>query len=649
MVTAAALYTHYFAATVVLAQDIALAVLVVADVGALLAAPFWSSRVRAQQAAPLRPHPEKVQRHQIEQGELVAPLRSRFRTLAPLALAQLAVALLYLPWLPVMTGQFSQWPAISEFYTLPALVARLFPIFSLGLSAAAVSSLVMLAFAVVLTAGVLPLAGRRDREGVVILLCWLCVPVLTMFALSLRRPLYNPKFLLVAAPAFCLMLGRGLRWLWDMLAGRRARWLGRALAAGALAVLIAGMLASLRAYYGDARFARDNYRAVAQTIQALARPGDAIILNAPGQVDVFGYYNKTTLPVYPLPRQRPLDEQATLAALGELAATSARLWVVYYGDQQADPQRLIESWLDAHSFKASDRWYGNTRLALYALPSATAGEMQPLDLRFGPSIRLVGYRLGAGQVAAGDITPLTLYWQASSVLAERYQVFVHVIDQSTLLWGQRDSEPGSGLRPTTTWQPGELIQDNYGLPVLPGTPPGQYQIEVGLYRADSGQRLPVTDAAGRPLGDRLLLGPLTVVRPVVPPQAAELGMQHESAAAFGALHLLGYNLGRLGSDAATSAFSASDVLHLALFWRLPSQPLLDLAVSVQVVDSRGQAVRQAQGQLSGAGGQAGDVVRDQYQIPLSGIVPGQYRLVVAIQDSAGRSLGQETLTRIDIK
>ena len=49
---------------------------------------------------------------------------------------------------------------------------------------------------------------------------------------------------------------------------------------------------------------RDDYRGIARTISAAGRPGDAIVLNAPGQIDIFSYYFKGDAPVC-LPRQRP--------------------------------------------------------------------------------------------------------------------------------------------------------------------------------------------------------------------------------------------------------------------------------------------------------------------------------------------------------
>ena len=695
--TTAALYSHYFAATVVLAQDVAVALIALRL--------LWQLRGTASAGAAA--------------GLSTQPWLRSF--ILPLIVAQIVVALQYLPWLPVMSGQFSNWPAISEFYNLPVLVSRLFPIFSLGLSIEpAAVALLLIIFAILLILGLLPFPRSRhpqldeatvhapgtmpglqamapypqEREsgmggnapdalsdsesastsltddstagffsgagGVLLVFCWLAIPVLTMFLLSLRRPLYNPKFLLVAVPAFSLLLGRGVAWLaalprWASTsagAGRVLRGAGAVLAAVALAVLTFGSVRSLNAYYNDPHYARDNYRGIVQTIEAGARTGDAIILNAPGQSDIFGYYYDGSLPVIPLPRQRPLNEQATLAELSSIADQNGRLWVVYYGDQQADPRRLMESWLDRQAFKASDRWYSNARLALYALPTDQAAALQPLNDQLGPNIRLQGYQLDSDGVAAGDIVPLTLSWQANSPLIERYTVFAHIIDKQNTLWGQRDSEPASGLRPTTTWQPGETIQDKYGLPILPGTPPGEYQIEIGMYRPDTGQRLQITDSTGKPLGDHILVGPLKVARPVSPPTADNLDMQHASTATPAGLRLLGYNLSRLGQEPGPAEFGANDLLSLTLFWRAASAHG-DLSMNVQIVDSKGQVVRNWEGRPAGdystADWTTGEVVRDQRRLALGGLPAGQYRLQVVVLDEAGSAGGQADLGTITIK
>ena len=150
-------------------------------------------------------------------------------------------------------------------------------------------------------------------------------------------------------------------------------------------------------------------------------------------------------------------------------------------------------------------------------PGASAGEIEhPLDLRLGPSIRLVGYDLAQEEVAPGDALELTLYWQTDQPLTARYKVFTHLLGEvynagaGNFIWGQVDSEPAGGQAPTTTWTPGEIVADRYTLPVAADAPPGQYALEIGLYGLVNGERLPVSAADGQPLGDAVKLATITV-------------------------------------------------------------------------------------------------------------------------------------------
>jgi len=71
-------------------------------------------------------------------------------------------------------------------------------------------------------------------------------------------------------------------------------------------------------------------------------------------------------------------------------------------------------------------------------------------------------------------------------------VFVHIVDSdSGEFVGQVDRVPLDGLRPTAGWRAGEVLMDEYAIPLPPDLPPGTYQINIGLYDPDTGQRLPV--------------------------------------------------------------------------------------------------------------------------------------------------------------
>jgi hypothetical protein len=65
-----------------------------------------------------------------------------------------------------------------------------------------------------------------------------------------------------------------------------------------------------------------------------------------------------------------------------------------------------------------------------------------------------------------------------------------------------------GFYPTSRWETGELIRDQYDLPIPLDAPEGAYHVEVGLYQSQTGERLPV----GGPHADRVVLDEI-VIRP----------------------------------------------------------------------------------------------------------------------------------------
>ena len=133
--------------------------------------------------------------------------------------------------------------------------------------------------------------------------------------------------------------------------------------------------------------------------------------------------------------------------------------------------------------------------------------------RLGEAIRLLGYDLSAKRWQPGETVSVTVYWQAEAILNTRYVVFVHVLDGQGQIVVQQDAMPVANTRPTTGWLPGEVVVDRYALALPPALPSGTYGLEVGLYEAGRGVRLPVSDSAGQPLGDALSLTSLEIIQP----------------------------------------------------------------------------------------------------------------------------------------
>ncbi len=128
----------------------------------------------------------------------------------------------------------------------------------------------------------------------------------------------------------------------------------------------------------------------------------------------------------------------------------------------------------------------------------------PLSANLADKVRLLGYNM-TGAFRPGNEVHLTLFWQALKAMDEDYTVFIHLADPQGHLWGQKDNPPVDGFYPTTTWEAGEIVRDQYDLRVSPDTPPGQYQLEVGMYLAETGERLPVLAEDGSVQEDKILL------------------------------------------------------------------------------------------------------------------------------------------------
>jgi mannosyltransferase len=346
------------------------------------------------------------------------------------------------------------------------------------------------------------------RLGSIVL--WWLVPIALIFAFGLFKEAYL-KFFIVGSAAFCILLAKGIATAWSIgrgalampreLAGRPvASWAWSIVVLALFAVIAVPTFSALRNYYFDPAYARDNYRSIAQRILNIQHPDDAVILDAANQWEVFTYYYPDGPNVHPLPRQRPLDQTAVEAELAEIAAQHPRLFVLYWGDNEADPQRVIESWLDARTYKATEQWINSIRFATYAVPARLSDEPGVTSgARFGDHITLDGYTFSTPQAQPGDVLQLDLFWRTDAPLNERYKVFVHVLDQKGRIVAQTDREPGGGQKPTTSWESGEGIVDRYGVLIPEDTPAGTYAIEIGLYGFD-GTRLPVSTG-----GDALIV------------------------------------------------------------------------------------------------------------------------------------------------
>lgn len=412
------------------------------------------------------------------------------------AALQVLVVLLYLPWLPTALRAMG-WPSAGRGYTLGEAMRDIFRALTVGLTLeAAPARPVLMGAGVLLVLGLWP---RRKRGLVVATLAlWLLVPLVLIFAFDLYKPAYL-KFLLAVLPSVHILLAAGIQNL--IRPFRLPRPLTPFVLLTLYALTLDGLLPSLRNYYFNPAYARDNYRQIAADIASLGRPGDGVVLNAPNQWEVFTYYYRGDLPLYPAP-YHPTQEQVA-DWLSPILSSHRRLFVLYWGDREADPERRMENLLADGAYPAWNRWYGRVRVALYGLGPLPEGPRVTVRARFGREILLRGYAVGEGPFAPGDVVPVTLFWEADAPPG-RYKVFLHLMDDGGNLVAQNDAEPRGDLSPTFIWSVGERVTDRHGVYLPPDLPPGVYRLMAGMYRVDTGERSSLT-LDGEPAGDSLEL------------------------------------------------------------------------------------------------------------------------------------------------
>jgi hypothetical protein len=146
---------------------------------------------------------------------------------------------------------------------------------------------------------------------------------------------------------------------------------------------------------------------------------------------------------------------------------------------------------------------GEVEMMLPERSFAVPDMAQEVGAVFGDDLRLLGYGLEAGT----DSLHITLHWQALQRMDTSYTMFVHVFDPTTGdIVAQADVVPYGFTYPTAWWEAAEVVSDEIVIS-LEEAPEGRYGWAVGVYDADTGDRLVIS---GQPSdlvveGDRLVL------------------------------------------------------------------------------------------------------------------------------------------------
>lgn len=570
----------------------------------------------------------------LAQGLFVLTLvRSKPRFVLQFVLASAAIVLLYLPWLlPGLTviGSYEGYGQSADDAgsgLFPSAVARCLRVFTTGYwspdgNAAWLIGALVIALA---SAGVVA-AWRRGWSRAVFLLLGLFVPITLIYVASLQRPLFTPKYLIVASPAFFLLLAVGVRLL-----SRSGRLAAPLLAGALLAPVLIVQVTGASELLGNPQFANADWRAGARLVDARAEPGDGIIYGHDGIKWLFGYYHTAPMEEYIPPFIVKGHEHEIDSQLQAFAGAHDRIWFVPWWQSDADV--YVERWLTLNGYTVMDRWLDRSvRVQLYALASGEPART-PTDVVYGGTLKLEGWGLDRTSAAPGDILRLALDWRAVEDVEENVKVIARLVDDRGRTFAESDRAPRNG--PTEGWPSGDGLTDRIGLLIPPGTPPGSYKLDLDVYQADSGERL--TPAVTNAPRQRVYLTTVTIAPTTraFPLAAIEAGTVLGKEILPGVM-LAGYSI-------TPGTRRAGDLVPAVLYWRSSK----DGAIGDAIVEAVQGATVIAREQLAtlDQNMKAGEVLRRDVTLHLSPTAAGGTYTIRVRPVSGGEAT---TLAALDV-
>jgi hypothetical protein len=554
--------------------------------------------------------------------------------------AQIAVVVLFAPWIGVAVTKYLTYTSPAGGSTLDFVLALTLVVFTTGHAVLPITvfpgqpgydadvalgleiSAPFLALAVLgAVVGLREQRGRADAAGVsqrlatALTLAMVLLPVLAIVALSVGKRDYNARYLYAASPWFFLLVAAALAWL-------SRRWRG-VLAIVAVAGLGAAWAFVLGNYYFVEKYARDDHRAAVAYLTKQILPGDLVVLDANFD-QVFTYYAPGNWTWIRFPDSVPPVPERTLSTLAATAPQYRRVWLLEWGDYFLDPDRIVQAWLDSHAVKFDSKVFQGLVISYGYLMSPPAAATPPSPAHavradFADSIALDGSDLLVDERDPSRRLHVTLHMRALRTVDANLSVFLSLIDAAGNEVGHADSLPVNGALPTHVWTPGVTVLNEMDLWTNPGVPPGDYRLRVGVYDQATMRPLPSATGETADLGNVHLAHRMISTR--------GLDVTADGQPIFGgSIRLLGHHIERDGAG--------STITYL---WQAERSIGGRLVVFNHLVGADGRIVGQKDGEPGGGAYPtdrwiAGEVIRDVYRVPLPADAPAELRLLVGLYE-----------------
>ncbi len=156
-----------------------------------------------------------------------------------------------------------------------------------------------------------------------------------------------------------------------------------------------------------------------------------------------------------------------------------------------------------------------TQASARALPPAPPIEVK-VGANFGDKAELTSVILSPSRGVPGETVKVLANYKVNAAFDTDYTVFVHVEDVDGRVDRLNvDHVPARGSLPTSKWKVGEIVRDEFDIPIPPGYQVRGLNIMLGLWdpKTDARCKIMNADAVRTDGRDRLFVANFPVVQP----------------------------------------------------------------------------------------------------------------------------------------
>ena len=407
----------------------------------------------------------------------LAVVERRWRSLLlPWLLIQATLGLLYLPWLLRASATLTGYGGNGDSPGFVDMVTRALGVFAVG-EAVTAQQRDVLAFVVLLLLALgtwrLVASGVRTKRASALLWLYLALPVLATWLSALQRPIFNERYLAAAAPPFFLLIAAIFQTPASDAETNHVRrqppmgYTARAL----LVVLLVGGIFALNRQYHDAAYSKTRgWRELATAFEqaAIGLPSGSvrIVQNFPDPT-LWYYYDGPIEHVMLPPRAH--DAQGAASSVAALAEAGVQRVIL--------PLQPMPNWDDAGLAQTAlaeqyellnEESVGVWPLQTYVNKNI---DLAPVDVAFDNGVLLDAFAISPATLTPGGLLSVHQDWQGEkATLSGDEKVTVQLIGPDGQVLAQIDKGlPQAGL---------------HGLSLPENLSPGEYRLITALYVAD---------------------------------------------------------------------------------------------------------------------------------------------------------------------